>query len=213
MSCRLLLCLLYIASIFFFLLQPLTYACPLELDLNFCRPYSKIAPVNSGSCDLQQAGSEADTETGGRSREPHRHRSQPTAQPGKAPRSSRVRSSLPPDRPDTPSPKRDKGVDRRNPQHHPQQRRNRQSNQTSEVDSFAMAMAKNFGADDDVMEVDSPTQSLKRLLAEKAKNQTKGSASGKRNRNRAVTAPPSSSQLKQSPKLRYILPSPPQIQS
>ena len=62
-----------------------------------------------------------------------------------------------------------------------------------------MAMAKIFGADDDVMEVDSPTQSLKRLLAEKAKNQTKGSASGKRNRDRAVTAPPLSSQLKQSP--------------
>ena len=60
-------------------------------------------------------------------------------------------------------------------------------------------MANIFGLDDDIMEVDSPTQSLKILLADKAKNQAKGSANGKRIRDRAQTAPSPTAQPKYPP--------------
>lgn len=50
-----------------------------------------------------------------------------------------------------------------------------------------MALAKVFGEDEDIMEIDSPAQSLKRLLVEKAKTQTKGAANGKRTRDLTVT--------------------------
>jgi hypothetical protein len=44
------------------------------------------------------------------------------------------------------------------------------------------ALARLFGEDEDIMEIDSPAQSLKRLLEEKTKNRSKSVAHGKRNR-------------------------------
>jgi hypothetical protein len=44
------------------------------------------------------------------------------------------------------------------------------------------ALARLFGKDEDIMEIDSPAQSLKRLLEEKAKKEGKSAAHGKRNR-------------------------------
>ena len=43
-----------------------------------------------------------------------------------------------------------------------------------------LALSKIFGDVEDIMEIDSPAQSLKKLLAEKAKNQTKMAAHGKK---------------------------------
>ena len=60
---------------------------------------------------------------------------------------------------------------------------------TSGGSLIPMALAKVFGAEDDVMEIDSPAQSLKKLLAEKAKMPPKGAASGKRSRDPTVTPP------------------------
>lgn len=62
------------------------------------------------------------------------------------------------------------------------------------------ALAKTFGAEEDVMEIDSPAQSLKKLLAEKAKFHSKGTSIGKRARDRAGTSPPPNTQQVISPK-------------
>jgi hypothetical protein len=43
-------------------------------------------------------------------------------------------------------------------------------------------LAKLFGEEEDIMEIDSPAQSFKKLLEEKAKNPNKGTAQGKRTR-------------------------------
>ena len=45
-----------------------------------------------------------------------------------------------------------------------------------------IALSNIFGDDEDTMEIDSPAQSLKRLLEEKTKNKSKGVAQGKRTR-------------------------------
>jgi hypothetical protein len=47
----------------------------------------------------------------------------------------------------------------------------------AENDSLApSSLARLFGEDEDIIEIDSPTQSLKRLLEEKAKNTSKSAA-------------------------------------
>lgn len=52
-----------------------------------------------------------------------------------------------------------------------------------------MALSKIFGADEDVMEENSPSLSLKRLLADKAKTQPKGIANGKMTRETTLQYP------------------------
>ena len=52
-----------------------------------------------------------------------------------------------------------------------------------------VSLAKKFGDEEDIMEIDSPAQSLKRLLEEKAKNQSKGATQGKRTREVAKASP------------------------
>ena len=64
-----------------------------------------------------------------------------------------------------------------------------------------MALLKAFEVDEDVMEVDSHSQSLKKLLVDKAKNQPKGATSGKRTRDRVGTSPSSTPQQRQSPRI------------
>jgi hypothetical protein len=62
------------------------------------------------------------------------------------------------------------------------QRASRKSNGVEGSSLAPITLAKFFGEEEDTMEIDSPTQSLKRLLEEKAKNQNKGAAQGKRTR-------------------------------
>jgi hypothetical protein len=50
----------------------------------------------------------------------------------------------------------------------------RKSNEAENGSLVPIALARIFGEDEDIMEIDSPAQSLKKLLEEKAKNQTKG---------------------------------------
>ena len=52
-----------------------------------------------------------------------------------------------------------------------------------------LALSRLFGEDEEIMEIDSPTLSLKRLLEEKAKNKSKGGAHGKRTKESAKASP------------------------
>jgi hypothetical protein len=58
----------------------------------------------------------------------------------------------------------------------------RKSNGVEGSNLAPITLAQFFGEEEDTMEIDSPSQSLKRLLEEKAKNQNKGAAQGKRTR-------------------------------
>ena len=63
----------------------------------------------------------------------------------------------------------------------------------AEIGNLAsLALSRLFGEDEEIMEIDSPTLSLKRLLEEKTKNKSKGGAHGKRTRESAKA---SSSQM------------------
>ena len=66
----------------------------------------------------------------------------------------------------------------------------RENNISAGRELIPKALAKDFGAEGDVMEIDSPSLSLKKLLAEKAKASSKVAANGKRPRDRAGTSPP-----------------------
>ena len=52
-----------------------------------------------------------------------------------------------------------------------------------------VTLSKNFGEDKEIMEIDSPSQNLKRLLEERAKNKGKGGAQGKRTREFTKASP------------------------
>ena len=75
----------------------------------------------------------------------------------------------------------------------------RENNNIAGRELIPKALAKDFGAEDDVMEIDSPSLSLKKLLAEKAKANSKAAASGKRSRDRAGRSPPPSTHQVISP--------------
>jgi hypothetical protein len=62
------------------------------------------------------------------------------------------------------------------------QRASRKSNGAEGSSLAPITLSKKFGKEEDIMEIDSSAQSLKRLLEEKAKNQNKGIAQGKRTR-------------------------------
>jgi hypothetical protein len=63
-----------------------------------------------------------------------------------------------------------------------QKNSHRKSNGAENGSLAPSALARLFGEDEDIMEIDSPAQSLKRLLEEKAKNEGKSTAQGKRTR-------------------------------
>jgi hypothetical protein len=62
------------------------------------------------------------------------------------------------------------------------QRATRKNNGAEGSNLAPITLAQFFGEEEDTMEIDSPSQSLKRLLEEKAKNQNKEVAQGKRTR-------------------------------
>ena len=63
------------------------------------------------------------------------------------------------------------------------QKASQRKNNGAEGSNLApITLAQFFGEEEDTMEIDSSAQSLKKLLEEKAKNQNKGAAQGKRTR-------------------------------
>ena len=67
-----------------------------------------------------------------------------------------------------------------------------------------ITLSKKSGEDEDIMEIDSPTQNLKRLLEEKTKNQSKGAAHGKRTREFTKASPSQTTPAEESAYVHLI---------